>query len=373
MIQEALEYVFGDGAVGDFVDVVEQCSSLLQESFDGRNALQWRTYTITQGDHVGKKILAYMGTNMRQDTWFLEGSAEQLIADMWSVPRANYMMINMANEAAEVAEMVGADFITGHSLGGIITEMVCSKTGIPGASFAALGAFDPFSKKDDLSVAVQQHGLYGAALLRFAEEVTDIFSDLGYDTGDVESYLESLTDEDLKRHLVETEYDGLILDTLHNGVKFEVVLNTFDKLARPVSSVDGSACSHIARSDDLRWLWFRGGSGHSVQFYTYGTTTAYTHGWVEEEEKEGSLDTLWLPGVQRNDVCDYCDDDRYCDSALCDTTYNRCLLEDGKKVTVCPRGTNDAGKRWRCRNDDECVSGKCRRSGWLSFRKWCTD
>jgi len=373
MIREALERFFGDTVLDTYVDIVEQCSSILREATDGRNALQWKTYNIMQGDHAGKKILAYMGTNMRTDTWGAKGNAEQLIADVWSVPQANHMMINMANEAAEVAERVGADFITGHSLGGIITEMVCSKTGIPGASFAALGAFDPFSKRDELSVAVEQNGLYGSAILRAIEEIAEIFSDFGYDTEDVQSFVDSFTDEDLKRRLVETEYNGLILDTLHDGVKFEVVLNTFDKLARPLSSVDGSACSHIARSDDVRWLWFRGGTGHSVQYYTYDTITAYTHGWVEEEEKQGSLDNLWLPGVQRNDVCDYCVDDRYCDSGLCDTTYDRCLLEDGKKVTVCPSGTTNAGEHWRCRRDDECVSGKCRRSRGLRLRKWCTN
>ncbi len=32
-----------------------------EQAFDGKDAIQWATYTINQGEHKGKKILAFMG------------------------------------------------------------------------------------------------------------------------------------------------------------------------------------------------------------------------------------------------------------------------------------------------------------------------
>jgi len=117
------------------------CSELFDmENFDGKDALQWSTYTIMQGAHKGEKVLAFQGTD--------PNNLEQILADIWSVPLATDMMRNMRKEAVAVAKEQNPHFITAHSLGGILVELVCSETGIPGASFAALGAFDPFSLMD---------------------------------------------------------------------------------------------------------------------------------------------------------------------------------------------------------------------------------
>merc|ERR1712194_403671 len=111
---------------------------------DGKDALQYATYTINQGQYQGQTILAFMGT--------VFSNIEQVVADIWSTPMSTDLMKNMANEAKDVAERLNPDFITGHSLGGIIAEMVCSMTGIKGASFGAIGAFDPFTKLDEVLV-----------------------------------------------------------------------------------------------------------------------------------------------------------------------------------------------------------------------------
>jgi putative lipase involved disintegration of autophagic bodies len=62
----------------------------------------------------------------------------------------------MKAEAVEIVEAEKPDYITGHSLGGIIAKLVCTETGIPGASFASLGAIDPFS----WSCSLVEHNLH---------------------------------------------------------------------------------------------------------------------------------------------------------------------------------------------------------------------
>ena len=67
-------------------DRCEKMLSIADEFFfDGKDALQWSTYTINQGEHKGETILAIMGTDFFANT-------EQVIADVWSVPMANDMM-----------------------------------------------------------------------------------------------------------------------------------------------------------------------------------------------------------------------------------------------------------------------------------------
>ena len=114
-------------------------------------------------------------------------------------------MRNMRDEAVAIANAETPGCITGHILGGILAELVCSETGIPGASFAALGAFDPYSQAD--------------------------------------------------QELGNTSYNGLVENNMHQNTAFEVVLNTYD-IASAIASIDGSACSHITSSYYVRWLWF---------------------------------------------------------------------------------------------------------------------
>merc|ERR1712151_1241040 len=44
-----------------------------------------------------------------------------------------------ASEAESIAKKYKPDFLSGHSLGGFLAEIVCSHLGIPGASFATSG------------------------------------------------------------------------------------------------------------------------------------------------------------------------------------------------------------------------------------------
>jgi len=177
------------------------------------------------------------------------------------------MMRNMAEEAAKIAVELKADFITGHSLGGIIAEMVCSITGIKGASFAALGAFDPYAKKDieEYIDTVSDDEINSAR-----EAYNETLYEMGYTENDVMAIVDNT--EQIRRDIAAKKgYNGLITETAHNDVEFEVVLNRYDVLALGISTQGfstqglwghdrsgGAACYHVARSCDLRWTHFRG-------------------------------------------------------------------------------------------------------------------
>merc|ERR1712194_232761 len=112
--------------------------------------------------------------------------------------------------------------------------------------------------------------------------------------------------------LIVAEYNGLIQNTAHNGVKFEVVKNTYDYVARSIGSIDGSQCSHIASSCDVRKLWFEGSvattGGHAGWGYQSYSSAYYTRGWQDKLEAEVDWEKLFLPDVKKNVVCDFCMD-----------------------------------------------------------------
>ena len=357
---EALTYVFPG------VDVVQMCQDMLVSSrfLDGKDALQWATYNINQGPHKGKKILAYMGTDF--------SNVEQVAADIWSTPMANNMIKTMANEAKEVAIKEKPDFITGHSLGGLIAEMVCSMTGIPGASFAALGAFDPFSVYDEAILdLVDLDSIPENVIEATRNEYREILRSRGYDEEDIEEIVSDLDIEDLMTRL---EYTGVIEDTMHNGVKFEVVMNVHDIPARTFGSIDGNQCSHIASSCDLRWTWFGGGStdtpldrlrfwemsmGHSSAHYSFNVNSKWTRGHQKEDEANIDYSKIFLPGVTKNLPCDFCDDNGYCESGSCDVAKERCFGPGRKYPTYCPASSDSPNHQTDCYNDGECLSGRC--------------
>ena len=78
-------------------------------------------------------------------------------------------------DAVEIAEDRGVDFIAGHSLGGILSESVCSYTGLPGASFDAPGNYRP-GKKSNLCDGGKHKGVRFEAHLMTG----DWFSHDGY-------------------------------------------------------------------------------------------------------------------------------------------------------------------------------------------------
>jgi len=336
----------------------EQCINVLVDMpsrLDGKDALQYATYTINQGQYQGQTILAFMGT--------VFSNIEQVVADIWSTPMSTDLMKNMANEAKDVAERLNPDFITGHSLGGIIAEMVCSMTGIKGASFGAIGAFDPFTKLDE--VLVDAAGL-AIGMTGYATSL----SVMGYDEDDIEEHISNLN---VGEFLIRTRYNGLILDTQHDDVEFEVVMNVHDILARTIASIDGSACSHIASSCDLRWLWFGGGNvgtektlGHSSTHYVLNTNSKWTRGYEEKSQATIDYTKIFLPGVTKNTICDFCDRNEYCESGSCDLDKEKCLASNGKFPTKCPDDSATPGEHSPCDWGSECSSGRCEihPSGW---------
>ena len=86
------------------------------------------------------------------------------------------------------------------------------------------------------------------------------------------------------------------------------------------------------------------------------TNSEFTSGWDGYESVNSDLDKLYLEGVQKDFVCDWCTDDLYCESNSCDTDRRMCLEASGLRPTFCPDG-----ERSPCDdvNDDGCESGNC--------------
>jgi len=339
-------------------NAVLECERVFNELTDGRDALQWATYTINQGPYTGKTILAFMSTKL--------GNMEQVVADVWSVPLGNDMMRNMTDDAVQITQSVIDDvggkenlYITGHSLGGIVAELVCSELGVEGASFGAIGAFDPYSLADEFVIDT----IVGGADT-VMESYRAALSFAGYTSEEIDEYMEEFTVEELRNMLIVAEYNGLIQNTAHNGVKFEVVKNTFDYVARAIGSIDGSQCSHIASSCEVRKLWF-GASvqttlGHAGWAYESYSTAFYTIGWEEEIQAQIDWNNLFLPGVKKNVVCDRCMNgvDDWCESNNCYEPEGECRIGD-KLPSTCPAESERSNQRSDCDVNSDCDSGRC--------------
>jgi len=212
-------------------------------------------------------------------------NAEQIVADVWGMGFSKPMMYSMVEEATEIARRLNPDYITGHSLGGFLAQGVCTETGIEGASFGGIGGHDP-----------------GSA-------TTTIFQNVE-----------------------------------HHGVKFEVVMNTGDIIARTVASAEGSECSYITSSCNVRWLDWGGDplSRHSSKIYATEANQDYTRGW-DTAVVAATTNSVQLPGVALNKRCDTCDSslifgfssnyDAYCESNKC--SYLGVCVEDAAP-TYCP-------------------------------------
>ncbi len=360
----------------DYGVTSQQCKDVLANTFDGENALQHVTYTINQGDFENRTILAFMGTDFT--------NIEQIVADIWSTPMSTDLIKTMAEEAKRVAESMSPppDYITGHSLGGIIAEMVCSMTGIPGASFGAIGAFDPFTR-------IEENDLFGTGTdysrTKLSESYATSLQRMGYDDDEIQELISTLSVEQL---VIRTDYNGLILDTKHDGVEFEVVMNVHDIPARTISSNDGSACSHIASSCDIRWTWFGGNPfysktlGHSSTHYAFNTNLYYTRGYEDISLAKENQEGIFLPGTTKNTLCDFCDRNEYCESGACNTDTEKCVQHNFKLPTFCPEDSSENGARAACDRDEDCSSNRCEAwpiLGWglchekVSNNDWCNE
>mmetsp|Transcript_7215 Transcript_7215/g.8228 ORF Transcript_7215/g.8228 Transcript_7215/m.8228 type:complete len:770 (+) Transcript_7215:86-2395(+) len=276
-------------------------------------------------------------------------NAEQVVADVWGLPYAKPMMYNMVLEAAEIARQLNPTYITGHSLGGFIAQGVCTETGIPGASFGSVGGHDPFSA-----------------------DVT------------------------------------IFQNNYHHNVPFEVVMNNYDIVARTVSSMEGSECSYITSSCNVRWLWFDpldirsagvyvavggvvggllggstgallgagagaayGGAGsaagenHAASNYAMEVNQDHSRGW-STEIATGDPNLVQLPGVSLNKRCDFCFKDIQCEEGL-DCNGLHCGRENAQ--TYCPEDSAvGASANSYCTNQKGC-SGYCDDDGRCQFEK----
>ncbi|KAG2424126.1 hypothetical protein HXX76_014800 [Chlamydomonas incerta] len=88
-------------------------------------------YKVKAGRHAGATILAFEGTN----------SYTHGIQDLIGVAFARFGPI--ARVACDIYNSVRPTYVTGHSLGGCIAEVVCSRSGCGGASFNAPGPWSP--------------------------------------------------------------------------------------------------------------------------------------------------------------------------------------------------------------------------------------
>ena len=333
-------------------DVIEECRESINNVTDGQHALQYATYTINQGEHEGKTILAFMGTKL---------NAEQLYADfsiIFSTVMGTDMIRAMARQATDVALRINPDFITGHSLGGYLAEMVCSETGIKGASFGALGAFDPLSVLDSTTISVPASSTEADDLKAKYRQMLEARD---YDDEDIEELLSNLSGRDLA---IRTGYKGLITETQHDGVEFEVVMNVHDIFAGSFNIVaDGSGCVHVASSCDLRWTWFdfdlEHTFGHSSLHYAFNVNSKWTKGNAPEANATIDYSKIFLPGVKKNVACDFCDRNDYCESGSCHLGQERCHEAGGRLPTSCPSDSKTPLKPSSCDEDNDCTSARC--------------
>ena len=141
---------FFDRKVGFHNYVRELKKYRVEENNDTNNVLQYALYTITkQGQHKGKTILAFRGTaskrTIQQNLDLVD--PEQILAhvmpemfDGLEKVEDGWEKVRDAMDAARKAtETLNPDYITGHSLGGVMAEVVSSYTRIPGFSFNCPG------------------------------------------------------------------------------------------------------------------------------------------------------------------------------------------------------------------------------------------
>ena len=106
---------------------------------DSEYRLQFGIYEIVRGgkNHKGKKIMAIAGLNGLESGQ----AALDWIQSLAFGPTEEWN--ERVQEAVRIANEYEVDYVTGHSLGGLMAEIVTSYTGIDGASFNAPGNYYP--------------------------------------------------------------------------------------------------------------------------------------------------------------------------------------------------------------------------------------
>ena len=87
---------------------------------------------IIEGAHTDERIMAFRGTDSELN--YVQGLS--LILE-------GPLIRTTIKDAASKAEEHGVNWICGHSLGGVIAECACARTGIGGAAFNSPGPWSP--------------------------------------------------------------------------------------------------------------------------------------------------------------------------------------------------------------------------------------
>ena len=86
-------------------------------------------YLVRRGGYKGKTILAFRGTHNRN----------QVLQDLHLAAGGGRRIRRVVSQALEAHREHDPDWVTGHSLGGMLAEIVASHTGSPGVAFAPPG------------------------------------------------------------------------------------------------------------------------------------------------------------------------------------------------------------------------------------------
>jgi len=334
------------------IDYEELCSGV--NIVDGKDALQWGWYEIGHGPHQGKTVLAFMGTDLN--------NIEQIIASTAGLVLYQEILTEMKNEAVAVANDLKPDFVTGHGIGGFLAELVCSETGISGASFAAPSTtnripfelFDVFLENPGNAINFVVDAVKTLILdldLPFVSEEL-----LDWITGIIESGAGGVSFVGYIKVILDVLKTDFVSSRAHSGVKFEVVQNENDRIAL-FSNLGLHSCRHISSRCDMRWQNF--GSkrflGHSMIDFGYETNKKWERNGKSED---GTTDLIILDGLKKNLSCDYCEtenEDKYCESTKCHN--GQCLDFDFKVPSEC--ATESANKTPFCSEDSICRSSRC--------------
>ena len=182
---------------------VEDCGDEGEFKLFDSDFLRWSLYHLLEedGTNTGTTILAFMGTDL--------DLVAQIVQDA-SIVVAGPSIKAVALKAVQKYWELNPTYITGHSLGGTIAEMVCDQTGANGASFGAPGP-------------------YGTSL-------------------------------------------NLITEEKYDGAKFSVIMNVNDKVGTfpLLNGAYGYEKSHVACSDEVLFMDFLtdDGYGHDATSYT---------------------------------------------------------------------------------------------------------
>lgn len=149
-------------------------------------AVQYAVYRITRpGPHRNKSILAVRGTASKRSlalnldlvdpqqilAHFLPGTFGEVerVGDGWSKVRAALDVV------LDAVERLNPDYITGHSLGGLIAEVVASFTRTPGFSFNCPGPVALVTETSFLNPATGKwHGLNFEVHLREGDPIAHL-------------------------------------------------------------------------------------------------------------------------------------------------------------------------------------------------------